>query len=238
MGPACLLAAAVSAAPVPPAHGAACGSDNVSVIGSQAQSANTCRALDEVRAYFKAIGFEIEPRITIKFSELVYIATYDAISGRPTSRFQVSGFYDATRDRIEITSAWSRYRKSRRPWGLRWGHAIAHSILQHELTHMALRQALAGRYQRVSKPWIEFLAYAVQLDIMEPRLKTQVLNRYAGTKPFQFPENVNPFLYGIDPDEFGVRSYLYTQANGGRDFIRRIIKGEVSFSTDEILWTR
>ncbi len=232
----CLAAGACVLAAVT-AH-AACGSDAVKVEGSPVQIEAACRARFEMRSYFEGMGFAVALPVSIKFSDVVYIRLYDSASGKPAARFQVSGYFDASRKHIEVTSAWSKFRKARRPWGMRWGHPIAYSILQHEIAHAALHEVLSDRNRRVSKAWTEFLAYSIQIDMMELVLKSRVLGNYAQAKPFEHAENVNPFVYGSDPDTFGIRAHLFTQARGGRDFLRRIIVGDVEFSTEELLWTR
>lgn len=104
--------------------------------------------------------------------------------------------------------------------------------------HAVVANLLGREYQKFAKAWHEFIAYAVQFDVMDGELKRQVLANYPDTKAFQFPENVNAIVYAADPDEFGVSSYLFTEANGGPRFIAQLLVKEVPFSTHEFefLW--
>jgi hypothetical protein len=216
---------------------AACGYAGVSVSGTADEVTDACRALDEVLAYFERIGFRSEPEISISFQDRVYIdmylQTYGPEGKEPVARSEVSGFYDSRRKELQIASARRGITRERRPWGIAWGQPIAYSILQHELAHALTAGRLGSEYQKLGKSWHEFIAYAVQFELMDGELKRAVLANYPDAEPFRFPESINAFVYGADPDAFGVSAHLYAEANGGSGFIRRILSKEVPFSTGE-----
>jgi hypothetical protein len=216
---------------------AACGYAGVSVSGTTEEVADACRALDEVLAYFGKIGFQSEPEISISFRDRVYVDMYPQVYGserkQPAGRSEVSGLYDSRRKELQIASARSEVKRERRPWGIEWGPSIAYSILQHELTHAILAGRPGIEYHKLGKSWHEFIAYAVQFDLMDRELKRAVLANYPEAQPFTFPENVNAIVYGADPDAFAVSAHLYAEANGGSKFIRQILAGEAPFGTRE-----
>lgn len=216
---------------------AACGYAGVSVSGSVEEIADACRALDAVLAYFVRIGFKPTPEIRISFQDRVFIdmyaQSYQPEDKEPAGQSEVSGFYDSRRKELQIASARRDIRRERRPWGIEWSHPIAYSILQHELAHAIVAGLLGNEYQRLGKSWHELVAYAVQFDLMDRELKSAVLANYPAAEPFRFPDSVNSFVYGSDPDAFGVSSFLYVEANGGPQFIRQILAKEVTFGTDE-----
>ncbi len=214
-----------------------CGFDGVTIVGTATEIADGCRALSGVLGYFSRNGFSVEPHIKIVFKERVFVDLYDAQTLRIASRAQVSGFYDAQRMTVEIASASSPFQRDRKPWGIKWGREIAYSILQHELAHSVTHQILGTGYSRAAKAWLEFIAYSVQFEIMTPELRGAILQANPGINAFDRPEHVNDMIYGFNPDLFGLRAYLFTQASGGREFIRKIIAGEVTFETAP-LWTR
>lgn len=217
---------------------AACGHDRVSVAGTPAEIEAACAALADVRGYFQDLGFKVEPTVRIAFSDEVFISLYDPWGAVRPARLQVSAYYDATKRAISTTSPSSTKRGDRKPWGLEWGPDIALSILRHELSHMFSHEILGARYGRMSKPWLEFIAAAVQFDLMAPDLRARIRNGFPDAEPFAFPEQVNAMIYGFDPDEFALRAHIHTQANGGRAFIRRLLAGEAGFDTSEPLWSR
>ncbi|MBI5318611.1 DUF6639 family protein [Bradyrhizobium sp.] len=237
-----MAAAVLICIAVPQRALAACGHESVSVSGTAEEIADACRALDEVLSYFRKIGFQPDPNVSIAFWDQVEIdmfpQTYKPAGKESVGKSQVSGSYDFRRRELQVTSGRRQIRRDRSPWGIEWGQPIAYSILQHELAHAIVAGLLGSEYQKFAKAWHEFIAYSVQFAVMDPELKSKVLANYPDAKPFQFPESVNPVVYAADPDEFGVSAYLFTEANHGPGFIRRILAREVPFSIREFefLW--
>jgi len=210
---------------------AACGYRGVTVSGSASEIADTCRALSEILAYFQRLGFEIRPVVGVSFKRSVWLNP----EGPANKKVRVSGLFDAKRGTIVVTSWNSDLRSKRRPWGIPWRAPIAHSVLQHEFVHLAVAE-IAG--QGLGRTWREFIAYAVEFELMDRNLRARILKNYPHVEAFESPENVNPFIYSFDPDAFGLRAYLYTRTHGGPAFIRRLLTGNVSFRTEtnEYFW--
>jgi len=227
---------------VPQCASAACGHEGVSVLGTAEEVADACRALDEVLHYFRKIGLQPDPVVSISFQDQVYIdmfpQTYEPTSRESVGKNRVSGYYNFRSKELQVTSGRREIRRERKPWGIEWGQSIAYSILHHELVHAVVASLLGSEYQKFAKAWLEFVAYSVQLGIMDPELRSKVLANYPDTRPFQFPENVNAIVYAADPDEFGVSAYLFTEANGGPAFIAQLLAKKVPFSIQEFefLW--
>jgi hypothetical protein len=217
---------------------AECGHERISISGTPVEAAEACRALDAVLGYFRDVGVVVEPAFELVFKDRVVILLPDlAGSGvpRPT---QVSGYYDAARRRLEVTTAKSPHKKDRSPWSIAWGPEIAFSILQHELVHMVVYAHLGMRAGQLSGAWHEYIAFAVQLDLMPASLRRRILDSHPTIQAFEHPEWVNPIHYAMDPDAFAIRAYRHAEANGGRGFIRRLLRQEVDFSTRELLWSK
>lgn len=231
------LAAVMCSAAAAPAR-ADCDHDKVTVSGTGSERALACNALVDVLGYFSSIGFPVEPELGIIFSDDVYIDLYGPAPASPPIRSRVSGYYDSKRKRIEITRGSSRFREDCHPWKQSWSPEIADSILRHEIAHMAIKESLGKRYARMAKPWLEYIAYSVQFDLMDKALRDRITASYPGIHQVQQPAEINTFLYNADPDAFAVIAYRFTEANGGRAFIRRLLKGEVDFDTDELMWTK
>jgi hypothetical protein len=226
---------------LPQCASAACGYQGVSVAGTTEEVADACRAIDDVLSYFRKIGFQSDPAVSISFQDQAYIDMYLQTAGKePVGREEVSGFYNSRRKELQITSGRREIKRERRPWGIAWGPPIAYSILQHELVHAVVASMLGGEYQKLGRAWHEFIAYAVQFDLMDRELKSTVLANYPDGQPFLFPESVNSMVHAADPDAFGVSAHLYAEANGGAEFIRRIVAKQVPFSTGEFeyLWVK
>lgn len=204
----------------PPDSFAACGRERVSVSGSAEEMSDACRALDEVVHYFEDLGFIVEPKVRIVFLDQVFLK----LGNEATLR--VSGSFDPVTRQVQITSWNSESQTDRKPWGITWDRLIGFSVLQHELTHMAVEEIRGTSYGGFGRAWREFIAYTVQFTLMDRNLRAAVLHNYPDMEPFDNLQNVNPVIHGFDPDAFGVRAYLYAEANGGAEFIRRILHGE------------
>ena len=219
---------------------AACGYDNIKISGSPEESEIACDAVGDVLTYFRDLGFTIDPTVEIHFKAQVFCDFQADNTATESCNVQVPGLYDHNRKVVEITSADSPFRDDRKPWGVDWGEEISYSILQHELTHMAVGEILGEDFRNLSAPWHEFIAYAVQFELMGPSLRSRVLNAYPDAKAFADPGNINPVIHAIDPDAFGVRSYLYATAQGGRQFVADVIDratAERLGGSADYLWT-
>lgn len=217
-----------------------CGYNSVAVEGSASEQVHACAALEDVLGAFASMGFRVEPDFVLTFEDQVYVELVEDALGTPggDERLQVSAFFDARRKRIEVASFAGNDKGDRRPWGIPWGLPVAMSILHHELAHMASLSILGDEYDRVGRAWLEFIAYSVEFSIMPEELRQQILAGHPAVEPFSSPYEVNAVVLAVDPDQFGLRAHLTTQANGGLEYIRRIITDDVSFSRADILWRR
>jgi hypothetical protein len=177
--------------------------------------------------------------VEIRFMERVF-CDFPARNGMPGCSVQVSGLYDHSRKVVEITSADSPFREDRKPWGIEWGPEISCSILQHELTHMAVGAILGDRFGDLGVPWHEFIAYAVQFELMPPSLRSRALDARPDATAFASAGHVNAMSHAMDPDAFAIRSYLYEDAHGGGPLVAEIIgraASGVAGGDAEYLWT-
>ncbi len=232
-------ALALASVTLAPAAHAGCATGAITIIGSAEEEQAACAALDSVLGWFREIGFEPNLVATVHFKDAVFCDFTEGADGRAVCQVQVSGLFDLSRWTVEITSADSPRRESRRPWGIDWGPEIAYSILQHELTHLAVAGVLGEGFSDLAAPWHEFIAYAVQFDLMDPDLRARILDGYPDIGPFSRPESINSTIYGADPDLFALRAWFYMRENGGSDLIRAILDGEVGLPADGVdyLWT-
>jgi hypothetical protein len=218
----------------------ACGFDTVEIFGSHEEEEITCDALEDVLQFFSDLGFTIVPTVEIYFKDRVFCDFQGQDPSRKSCSVQVSGLYDHTRKVVEITSANSPFRQNRTPWGIEWGAEISYSILQHELAHMAVGAILGAEFRNLSTPWHEFIAYAVQFELMTPSLLSRALESLPGATAFTSTQQVHSISHAMDPDAFAIRSFIYERDNGGGQLIVEILNraalGEGMGDT-EYLWT-
>lgn len=192
-----------------------CGHRNVEVVSAdRADLAAACSALADTAAYFRRIGFRLQPRFDLRYEDHETHRTAD-----PASAY---GHFDSRSRRIVVHAS-----STIEPWGLAWDRKLAASFVRHELVHMALWEIFDGDRARLAREWHEFIAYAVQFELMDPGLRRKVLARGAGVQPFQTLEAVNEFTYGMNPDVFAVAAYRSYRERGADKFVGRLLRGEI-----------
>ena len=154
-----LAIALVPAVAVDPARAAACGHAGGA---TPWEAADVCRALSDVLGYFRAMGFQLEPAGSVTFLRRGDPAT--------SGTTHVHGYFDRRQSAVVL------FREpGTEPWGLTWSDEVAASFARHELVHIALWQTLRDAPTRLRREWHQFIAYAVQIALMSPRLRDQVL---------------------------------------------------------------
>lgn len=192
----------------------ACGQRGVEVVYKRsADLALACEALADIVTYFRQIGFQFEPRFSVKFAEPQL---------QPAEGLVSYGHADVHSSSVVVyTSA------HRRPWGLPWSTELAASFLRHEVAHIAAWQVLGAEGRRLPREWHEFIAYAIQLDLMNAKLRAAVLANSADVRAVADLSAINEFTYGMDPDVFAVTAYLTYRERGTQNFVRALLRGDV-----------
>lgn len=215
---------------------AECGHDGVQITAPVERHDAICGALDDVLGYFRGIGFAFDPQVSIEMAETVTITLVDA-DGASVER-TVMGVFEPSLGTIRVTDPGADPTRMRAPWGIAWNEDLALSVLRHELTHMAVHAVLGPEACKLGCAWHEFIAYAVQFDLMPPGLRDEVERSHPGPEGFERLTEVNPFSLFIDPDQFAVKAWRSATSLGGGPFIARLLRGESGIPTGEILWTK
>lgn len=173
-----------------------------------------CEALTDTIAYFRKAGFRVEPNFTLTFEE--------RNTGSSAGRLLTHGHFDPRAARIVV------YRSSSiAPWGLPWNKKLAASFLRHELVHMAVWQIIGSDPERLPREWHEFIAYAVQLELMDRELLGELLGKVANAGPFANLSQVNEFTYAMNPEVFAVAAYETYRERGAERFVRQLLRAEL-----------
>ncbi|RCK45975.1 hypothetical protein TH25_17240 [Thalassospira profundimaris] len=181
---------------------------------TQSELVDACKALTDVVTYFRNIGFGASPDISITFQDRSL-----GTSGHASSAY---GYFDATRSEIAMFRAFTA-----QPWGLDWDRQLASSFLRHELVHAALRANLKDDSARLRPEWHEFIAYTVQLALMDARLRARLLERYTHVGAFAHLTEVNEFTSRMNPETFAISAYKTYLVNGADKFIQKLLRFEV-----------
>lgn len=196
-------------------HKANCGHKGVSVkVTEPADLALACDALADVLAYFRSLGFDFQPKFSLTFAGGKQSKSADGV---------VAYGYADLRSSVILVRTTSR----RQPWGLPWSRAMVGSFLRHELAHVAVWKILGPDARRLQHEWHEFVAYAIQLHLMDEALVDTLLANYPDARAFSDLFEVNEFVYGMNPDRFAVMAYLTYREKGAQNFVRRLLSGEI-----------
>jgi hypothetical protein len=193
-----------------------CGYPKIKVIyDDPAELEAACSALADVVAYFQRISFAITPMVWLRF--------VDHAADRSSAQISTHGYFDALNSQITV------YRSADvRPWGLAWSVKLAASFLRHELAHMAVWQILDQNHVRLGREWQEFIAYAIQFDLMDGELRDELLAKHTQTGPVEHLSEINGFTYGMNPELFAVMAYKTYVAKGAGKFIGQLLRAEVA----------
>lgn len=186
-----------------------CGYPNVHIeSGALLSDIDFCQPLSKVVNFFSDLGLDLEPQFFLsvvrqtKDTNAASYGTFNAASG-------------------EITIY---RRKGQKIWGLSWSEDTATSVVVHEMVHMAILRLVGNKYPQLPHEWHEFIAYAVQLELLDESVRVQILERYADVKAFHNLIEINPYIYGLSgPEVFAVRAYKTVQVRGGSRFLKAVV---------------
>lgn len=112
-------------------------------------------------------------------------------------------------------------------WGLGETEELLGS-LHHELTHMAVAVVLGEKFKRLPASWHVFIAYAVQLDLLDREIRNEILARSLQLKGFSELNYINDFVIALlPPQHMAVMSYRAYLKWGGQEFLARLLRFEV-----------
>lgn len=181
---------------------------------TSAESAEACRALADVVGYFQKLQFSFEPTFSIRFRSSMPADNHE---GRRTH-----GFFDSNAGTVVLFRS-----PNVTPWGLVWSRNLANSFLRHEMVHASLWHLLKEDFKKIRPEWHEFIAYAIQLDLMNTELRQQILANNVDIGPFSNLANVNEFTHGMAPDDFAISSYRTYLSRGSGTFINRLLTFQI-----------
>lgn len=214
-----LLAAGALAVLIDPSASAEqagkCNSYDVAVFYEDASELDAaCRAIRDVVGYFQRIDVDVSSKVSVHFA--------NRASNGSAGHSPAHGLFDPLQSRIVI------YRASgARPWGKAWSSKLVGSFLRHEIIHLAIWQTVNGDRKRLRPEWHEFMAYAIQLDLMDPELLNQVLVAHGDVGAVKDLTEINEFSYGMNPEGFAVVAYRTYLERGAAAFVRQLLKSEI-----------
>lgn len=196
----------------------ACGYESVTIKGAKAaEERAACDSIEKLSSYFRALGIETAaPTINFHFKPEVIL---------PGTDIRVHGYFNTDDNSIHMTHFEGQ--AMRMPWGFAWSEAMASSFLLHEVAHLYAISYMGDNFRALQRHWHEFLAYSLQVELMEPELKGRLLQFNGGAKAFDTPVNVSSMHYEMDPEGYALRAYLSTEKWGGKDFVKKLLDRKI-----------
>ena len=93
---------------------------------------------------------------------------------------------------------------------------------------MAVAVVLGERFKRLPASWHEFVAYAVQIDLLDHEIRNEILARSSQLKGFSALNYINDAVIAfLPPKHMAVMSYRAYLRWGGQEFLARLLRFEV-----------
>lgn len=176
-----------------------------------------CAGAADAMAFLSQQGLIVDTVMRIDVLDTVFLHQ------NKTPSFRILGQFEAEQERISITSTkGQREMAAEKPiFGVPYEEALFRSVVAHEVAH-----AIADDNFHVLKPSRlahEYLAYIVQLATMSPRLRQKILDHHP-VPGFESELEINPMVYGLNPDVFAVKAYRHFASPGvGVTFVQSLL---------------
>jgi hypothetical protein len=196
----------------------ACGHSSVTIEGAKpTEEKAACASIEKLTSYFRSLGIEASaPTIHFYFKPRVLL---------PGTEISVHGYFNTDDNSIHMTHFDGQ--AERMPWGFVWNEQMASSFLLHEVAHLYAISYMGDDFRKLDRHWHEFLAYALQIELMESELKGRLLQFNGGAKAFEKPADVSSLHYEMDPDKYALRAYLSTQNWGSQAFLKNLLDRKI-----------
>lgn len=196
----------------------ACGISSVTIEGAKpTEEKAACDSIGKLTAYFQSLGIKTDvPSIHFYFKPQVLL---------PGTDISVHGYFDTDDNSIHMTHFEGQ--AERMPWGFAWSEAMASSFLLHEVAHLYAISYMGDGFRKLDRHWHEFLAYSLQIELMDPELQGRLLQFSGGAKAFDAPADVTSLHYEMDPDRYALRAFLSSRKWGGEAFLKNLLDRKI-----------
>lgn len=192
---------------------------------SGALAERTCRAARRATDYLSACGLALRMPVTV-----------NVVDRAPDTDLPCLGFYHCERGEIELASprALDRLLLPDGPYSRIPRDLYYDTLVGHEVTHAVIAQATAPVRPDVANS--EYVAYAVQLELLGPAGRAPIFAHAGGTEAAPpRPVPLNEVMLGFSPVRFAISAWLhFTGPEGGCAFVSDLVEGRASLSVSGI----
>lgn len=215
------LFAAALASPAAAAERRCVGTNTTIVADSEYDTYLACAGAADAVAFLSQQGLTVDTVMRIDVLDTVFTQAAENPS------FRVLGQFDARRNLILVTSTkGQREMAAEKPiFGVPYEEALFRSVVAHEVAH-----AIAEDNFQVDEPTRlahEYIAYIVQLATMPLPLRQRILDHHQ-VQAFATEMEINPIVYGLNPDVFAVKAYRHFLSSGvGVTFLQTLLNRDL-----------
>ncbi len=209
--------AATFAAPAAAAERRCVGSNTTVTAESPSDAYLACAGAADAVAFLAQHGFTVDTVMRVDIRDTVFVHS----ENKPS--FRVLGQFDVDDDVILVTStAGQRKMAADKPiFAIPYDDALFRSVVAHEVAHAIVEDNFA--LIKPSRMAHEYIAYIVQLATLPRHLRYQILDHHQ-VPGFDSELEINPIVYGLDPDVFAVKAYLhYRRPAVGTVFLQSLL---------------
>ncbi len=213
--------AATFAAPAAAAERRCVGTNTTVTAESAYDAYLACAGAADALAFLAQHGFTVDTVMRVDIRDTVFVHAEEKPS------FRVLGQYDTDEDVILVTSiAGQRKMAAEKPiFGIPYDDALFRSVVAHEVAHAIVEDNF--ELIKPSRMAHEYIAYIVQLATLPRHLRYQIFDHHQ-VPAFDSEWEINPMVYGFDPDVFAVKSYLhYRRPAVGTAFLQSLLYREL-----------
>lgn len=170
-------------------------------------------AYERVIAWFENNNLKTDVKFTIKFQNAV---NFPFVNGEVVNAYAIT----CASNNIILMTNWDSILANPKQI-FKQKSTIEHhiSVLVHEMTHVLVKHNASDELKMTTASQ-EMWAYTVQLDTMHPGFVAIAEQLYPEPKySFDVTEQINTFVYSIDPDGFGISAYRWYKEHGTRDMM-------------------
>jgi hypothetical protein len=198
-----------------------CTTEGISVSAANlSEAASACEAAATADARLRALDLEIREDVRIEVTEQMDVApgTCVALFSTETRTLQVLPV-----NCLDGQPGRSNAFPEMDP------EVLFESLIAHELAHAYLEQSAEGR--QVPRIAHEYLAYAVQLDLLPRNDRMRIIEKASIQEPVELSD-INEAILNLSPLKFAAMSWSHFSENGGNAaLVQRIVEGTLAFNS-------
>ncbi len=195
------------------------GGDLAVAADDPALSRGICDMAARARRALGGCGLEQTAPLTIEVVEAL---------SHPMGRCLATFDCDYGRIRVTHPSRYSDQSDGIGAYALLPPDVLLEVLIRHELTHALVFQNAAGR--EVPLVDQEYIAAAMELEHLDPVWRSVLLEAAPVDLPAK-PALISAWIYGMAPRKFATNAWQhFSEPGNGCAFVRRIVRGEVSFA--------